>query len=251
MPALKIVNCCNNHGRLTTRPFAGDDLQVVCIVSFLYRIIQMACIIPFWVRLFLFRLHGRNVSSLIDMCLCLYPVCNVVYKLCISCVHFLVLIYPTLSSVPPSLLVLRRILFIPQFVGPNGQPSWCSNDVIDPLNAIFLSTTNIAENTITNQIIIDETGSQTWQNISYEATKDGRIHGAPKDMVIPFTFYLIVSVIYTVVDIALSLGIHRKKKSGHTDGRTLVDHRMATVKMAIKWPKNCGILSMTNTHGHC
>jgi len=103
--------------------------------------------------------------------------------------------------------ILLSPLYSSQFVGPNGQPSWCSNDVIDPLNAIFLSTTNIAENTITNQIIIDETGSQTWQNISYEATKDGRIHGAPKDMVIPFTFYLIVSVIYTVVDIALSLGI--------------------------------------------
>lgn len=94
-----------------------------------------------------------------------------------------------------------------QFVGPNGQPSWCSNDVIDPLNAIFLSTTNSINNTITDQIIIDENGSQTWQNISYEATKDGQTHGAPRDMVIPFTFYLIVSVIYTVVDVVLSLGI--------------------------------------------
>ena len=82
--------------------------------------------------------------------------------------------YPTLSSVylPQfwfSAVFYPSYSYYTQFVGPNGQPSWCSDDVIDPLNAIFLSTTNSINNTITDQIIIDETGSQTWQNISYEA----------------------------------------------------------------------------------
>ncbi len=36
MPALTVI------GNLTTRPFAGDDLQLMCIVLAAYRAIQLA-----------------------------------------------------------------------------------------------------------------------------------------------------------------------------------------------------------------
>ena len=70
MPALQVIGCgrpVGPDGRrprgLTTRPFAADDLQLLCVLMSAYRVVQIACIVPFWIRVFLFRLHGRNVSS--------------------------------------------------------------------------------------------------------------------------------------------------------------------------------------------
>ena len=62
MPALKVIGLCGTGRKLTTRPFAGDDLHVLCVLAATYRMIQMACIIPFWIRLVLYRLHGTYVS---------------------------------------------------------------------------------------------------------------------------------------------------------------------------------------------
>jgi hypothetical protein len=46
MPALKLLSCNNgkenNRKRsLTTRPFAGDDLQILCVVHGVYRLVQL------------------------------------------------------------------------------------------------------------------------------------------------------------------------------------------------------------------
>mmetsp|Transcript_25683 Transcript_25683/g.55250 ORF Transcript_25683/g.55250 Transcript_25683/m.55250 type:complete len:661 (-) Transcript_25683:16-1998(-) len=130
MPALKVIGCWGTQRSLTTRPFAGDDLQVLCIFTAAYRVIQVACIIPFWIRLFLFRLHGRS------------------------------------------------------FVAPNGYPSWCQDDLepIDTINSLY-----------GNSSVSDEERNMSSGPYNY--------------MVIPLTFYLSVSVLYTVLDIALSLAI--------------------------------------------
>ena len=68
MPALKVIGLCGTGRKLTTRPFAGDDLHVLCVLAATYRVIQMACIIPFWVRLFLYRLRGTFVRAYIIIC---------------------------------------------------------------------------------------------------------------------------------------------------------------------------------------
>ncbi len=59
-----------------------------------------------------------------------------------------------------------------QFVGPDGYPSWCADDVQ------FHYAYRSDQNTVAT---------------------------APEDMVIPFSFYLTVTVIYTLLDIVLSL----------------------------------------------
>lgn len=68
-----------------------------------------------------------------------------------------------------------------QFVGPDGQPSWCVDDD-EPLKAVFA---------IGNSSAI------------------GYWEGAPPGEIIvsPFAFYLYISVVYTILDIALSLAI--------------------------------------------
>eukprot|EP00956_Cyclotella_meneghiniana_P012160 scaffold17264_cov61-Cyclotella_meneghiniana.AAC.2 len=62
MPALELISCGKVEGKkrrsLTTRPFAGDDLHVLCAIHGIYRAVQMICGIPCWIKLFLFRLDG-------------------------------------------------------------------------------------------------------------------------------------------------------------------------------------------------
>ena len=50
MPAIKLIDCGCGPG-LTSRPFAGDDLQIMCLIGGVYRLIQMACLLPFWAKL--------------------------------------------------------------------------------------------------------------------------------------------------------------------------------------------------------
>lgn len=58
---------------------------------------------------------------------------------------------------------------------------------MDPVNAVFIATSVDGNATVA------------------VGEKMSGVH-APKDMIIPFTFYLIVSVVYTVIDIALMMG---------------------------------------------
>jgi len=125
MPALKLFGCGKNNRGFTTRPFAGDDLQVICALFGIYRIIQLACILPFWVKLYLYRFHGQNL------------------------------------------------------IGPDDIPSWCLN----PLEAYAFSTEEIKD---------------THQENAMKFTTS---------MLVPFALFLIVSLIYTFLDMGLSLAI--------------------------------------------
>lgn len=127
MPALKVVT----WGRLaiTSRPFASDDLQILICLFFLYRVVQLACILPFCVKLFLFRLSGWD------------------------------------------------------FIGPSGEPSWC----IDSLDALPLQFQTLNTSDPINEV-------------------HGEVdHG--KAMFIPFSLYLVASLLYTFLDMTLSLAM--------------------------------------------
>lgn len=66
-----------------------------------------------------------------------------------------------------------------EFIGPHGIPSWC----INPIHT-YLSTDD--------------------DSLSYQIDEATR-HG--KKMIIPFSFYLIISILYTFLDMSLSLAI--------------------------------------------
>ena len=102
-----------------------------------------------------------------------------------------------------------------KFVGPSGRPSWC-NDVVDPITAIYISTTNI------DDTIVEGIGSE-WRD-----------NKGKKAMVLPLTFYLIVSVIYNALDIALSMGIWSAASVGtptHDNGRTKALRTIIWIKL--------------------
>mmetsp|Transcript_34896 Transcript_34896/g.78621 ORF Transcript_34896/g.78621 Transcript_34896/m.78621 type:complete len:993 (-) Transcript_34896:106-3084(-) len=52
--------------RLTTRPFAGDDLHVMCLILGFYRIVQLACLIPMFVKSILNDLVGGSFTVILN-----------------------------------------------------------------------------------------------------------------------------------------------------------------------------------------
>ena len=50
MPTLKI--CCN---KLSTRPFSSDDLQLVCLIIGLCRVLQLICVAPIWLHTYMWK----------------------------------------------------------------------------------------------------------------------------------------------------------------------------------------------------
>lgn len=97
------------------------------------------CILPFWVKLFLYRLYGH------------------------------------------------------EFIGPNGQPSWC----IDPILTVVFSTDTDRNLQKDSNFTIDDVIQEDRRNTSDYG----------KSMMIPFSIYLIISLIYTIIDMALSFAI--------------------------------------------
>mmetsp|Transcript_29580 Transcript_29580/g.59412 ORF Transcript_29580/g.59412 Transcript_29580/m.59412 type:complete len:985 (+) Transcript_29580:263-3217(+) len=55
MPALQIFK------QLSTRPFAGDDLQIVCLVLASYRLIQFVCLLPIIIDQVVSRMQGNDL----------------------------------------------------------------------------------------------------------------------------------------------------------------------------------------------
>ena len=55
MPALTIFR------NFTTRPFAGDDLQLICFVLGTYRFIQLLCLIPIVIITLIDRFKGQDL----------------------------------------------------------------------------------------------------------------------------------------------------------------------------------------------
>jgi len=127
---MKVASCSNGR-RLTTRPLAGDDFQIICIFYGAFRLISLVCAVPVWVLIFQLRLSGVEML-------------------------------------------------------PGGHPFWCRPDEID-LWGLYM---NPAE-----QHKADE------QNFD-EATKHQL-----RAMVIPFSLYLTVSLLYNLLDIVLILAI--------------------------------------------
>ena len=79
-----------------------------------------------------------------------------------------------------------------QYVGPNGQPSWCVD--VNPINLI------------TTQVKFIDSAFANGTSHSLE-DQDNYLNEASKNIIISFTFYLAISLIYNVLDIALSLAI--------------------------------------------
>ena len=57
---MKVASCANGR-RLTTRPFAGDDFQLLCILNGAFRLVTLVCTIPVWVKIFDYRLRGEKL----------------------------------------------------------------------------------------------------------------------------------------------------------------------------------------------
>ncbi|KAL9190050.1 hypothetical protein ACHAXT_007261 [Thalassiosira profunda] len=55
MPALTVFRT------FTTKPFAGDDLQIVCAVLGTYRFIQLICLIPLLISILISRFNGTDL----------------------------------------------------------------------------------------------------------------------------------------------------------------------------------------------
>ena len=55
MPSLTIFR------NFTTRPFGGDDLQIACLILLLYRAIQLICLIPLAIHMYLDRIRGNDI----------------------------------------------------------------------------------------------------------------------------------------------------------------------------------------------
>lgn len=132
---MKVASCANGR-RLTTRPFAGDDFQLLCILNGAFRLVTLVCTIPIWVKIFEYRLHGEKLYD------------------------------------------------------SGGRPTWCRDEEIDPWG-LYMSPTSI--------------NSQTWVDAS-SVTDDVMKHQM-RQMVVPFSLYLTVSLLYNILDIILSLAV--------------------------------------------
>lgn len=97
------------------------------------------CIVPFWVKLYLFRLKGRN------------------------------------------------------FVDPDGTPSWCITEA-DPLQIIAVQS-------ISNNDTDSDSSNPIENGDSLSFSDDSKL------MIIAFTYFLVISFLYNVIDIALSMAI--------------------------------------------
>jgi hypothetical protein len=56
MPALAI------YRKFDTSPFAGDDLHIICLISGMFRFIQLVCIVPLNIHLWWETLNGAYVQ---------------------------------------------------------------------------------------------------------------------------------------------------------------------------------------------
>lgn len=135
MPAIKLIDGCGPG--LTSRPFAGDDLQIMCLIGAVYRLIQMACLLPFWVKLFLIRLNGQSL------------------------------------------------------VGPSGEPSWCHTGD-QPLKLLLFNYSS-SDESVAVSVGADE-------EEEHATTVTG-------EMMISISSYLIITAVYNVVDVTLSLAV--------------------------------------------
>ena len=138
---MKVASCANGR-RLTTRPFSGDDFQLICILNGAFRLVTLVCTIPIWVKIFEYRLHGEKLYD------------------------------------------------------SGGRPTWCRDVEIDPWG-LYMSPTSI--------------NSQTWVAAS-SVTNDGAdvddvMKHQMRQMVVPFSLYLTVSLLYNILDIILSLAV--------------------------------------------
>src|SRR5210317_1255448 len=135
MPAMKVASCANGR-RLTTRPFSGDDFQLLCILNGAFRLVTLVCTIPIWVKIFEYRLHGEKLYD------------------------------------------------------SGGRPTWCRDVEIDPWG-LYMSPASI--------------NSQMWVDAS-SMTDDVMKHQM-RQMMVPFSLYLTVSLLYNILDIILSLAV--------------------------------------------
>lgn len=60
MPAFTIL------GSLTTKPLAGDDFQIVCIILMLYRVIQSICLVPIMIVSMIQLYSGADLIIEVD-----------------------------------------------------------------------------------------------------------------------------------------------------------------------------------------
>eukprot|EP00986_Skeletonema_menzelii_P010575 scaffold5186_cov152-Skeletonema_menzelii.AAC.2 len=139
MPAMKIATCANGR-RLTTRPLAGDDFQLVCILNGAFRIVTLLCNIPVWVLIFSVRLSGTELM-------------------------------------------------------PGGQPFWCRSDQVDLWTLYVIPAADAAQH------------QQVGSSFGDEDALDDETKHQLRSMIIPFSLYLSVSLLYNILDIILSLAI--------------------------------------------
>ncbi len=140
---MKIASCINGR-HLTTRPLAGDDFQIVCILNGAFRITTLLCAIPVWVLIFQVRLSGTEMM-------------------------------------------------------PGGQPFWCESEEIPELWALYAGPPAAAAQ---QQVLSDSSSFNDDDDGLDDATKHQL-----RSMVIPFSLYLTVSLLYNILDIVLSLAI--------------------------------------------
>eukprot|EP00579_Thalassiosira_antarctica_P010681 CAMPEP_0201912116 /NCGR_PEP_ID=MMETSP0903-20130614/2870_1 /ASSEMBLY_ACC=CAM_ASM_000552 /TAXON_ID=420261 /ORGANISM="Thalassiosira antarctica, Strain CCMP982" /LENGTH=1009 /DNA_ID=CAMNT_0048447001 /DNA_START=24 /DNA_END=3053 /DNA_ORIENTATION=- len=55
MPALVIFR------KFTTRPLAGDDMHIACLILGFYRAVQFICLCPLWIKFYLRRVKGEDI----------------------------------------------------------------------------------------------------------------------------------------------------------------------------------------------
>ena len=144
MPAMKVAMCGNGR-RLTTRPFAGDDFQIICILNGAFRLISLVCVIPVWVMIFEFRLSGGTLM-------------------------------------------------------PDDQPFWCRSDEIDLWSLHVSPPTELPTELAEQQQLVGKIDDATRHHI--------------RSMIIPFSLFLIVSLLYNVLDVVLSLAIWNAAATG-------------------------------------
>ena len=138
---MKIAMCTNGRS-LTTRPLAGDDFHIVCILNGAFRIISLVCTLPVWVLIFQVRLSGTEMMI-------------------------------------------------------NDQPFWCrSSEEVD------LWTLYVSPPVEQLQNVVNGTSFGPIEEDIDDVTKHQL-----RSMVIPFSLYLTVSLLYNILDMVLSLAM--------------------------------------------
>lgn len=97
-----------------------------------------------------------------------------------------------------------------QFIGPNGSPSWCLENDVDPLDMFVIAASNASDTTVA----------------MFEPTH--------KEMIVPFTFFILISCFYNLIDIALSMAIWSAAVVGtpcEPRGRTKALHTVVWIKI--------------------